>query len=227
MKILLLEDDLILSAELGKFLENNEITCERVYDGDQFLKRIQKESYDIYLLDINVPKINGLAICEKIRLHDKNTPIIMISAYGDLTDKKEAFQKLADDYLVKPFQFEELLIRMQALLRRNNFSEHHSAEVLRIEDLLIYKEQQKVFREDKEINLTVKEYQLLLLLAESPGKIFSKQAISELVWDINFSTNTNTIEVYINFLRKKIDRDFPIKLIHTRSGFGYYLKAEA
>lgn len=227
MKILLLEDDLILSAELGKFLENNEITCERVYDGDQFLKRIQKESYDIYLLDINVPKINGLAICEKIRLHDKNTPIIMISAYGDLTDKKEAFQKLADDYLVKPFQFEELLIRMQALLRRNNFSEHHSAEVLRIEDLVIYKEQQKVFREDKEINLTLKEYQLLLLLAESPGKIFSKQAISELVWDINFSTNTNTIEVYINFLRKKIDRDFPIKLIHTRSGFGYYLKAEA
>lgn len=227
MKILLLEDDLILSAELGKFLENNEITCERVYDGDQFLKRIQKESYDIYLLDINVPKINGLAICEKIRLHDKNTPIIMISAYGDLTDKKEAFQMLADDYLVKPFQFEELLIRMQALLRRNNFSEHHSAEVLRIEDLVIYKEQQKVFREDKEINLTLKEYQLLLLLAESPGKIFSKQAISELVWDINFSTNTNTIEVYINFLRKKIDRDFPIKLIHTRSGFGYYLKAEA
>lgn len=226
MKILLLEDDLILSAELSKFLENNHYQCKKVYDGDLFLKEVKKDKYDIYLLDINVPKINGLDVCETIRSYDQTTPIIMISAYGDISDKKDAFNRHADDYLVKPFQFEELLMRMEALSRRKGKSDAQDSEVIKIEDLVINKTEQKVFRGGKEINLTLKEYQLLMLLAESPGRIYSKQQISELVWDINFSTNTNTIEVYINFLRKKIDKDFEVKLIHTRSGFGYYLKAE-
>ena len=226
MRILLLEDDLILSAELSKFLEDNNFEVKRVYDGNLFLSEVKQNNYELFLLDINVPKTNGLEVCEKIREEDKNTPIIMISAYGDLSDKKDAFNRLADDYLVKPFQFEELLMRMNSLIRRRSSDKNVSEKVITIEDLKINKTEQKVFRKGKEIILTVKEFQLLLLLAENPGKTFSKQQISEMVWQHNFNTNTNTVEVYINFLRKKIDKGFDVRLIHTRSGFGYFLNPQ-
>ena len=223
MNILLLEDDPILSAELGKFLENNRFSVKRVYDGDLFLREVRQNNYDLYLLDINVPKINGLDVCQKIREEDKNTPIIMISAYGDISDKKDAFNLLADDYLVKPFQFEELLMRINSLLRRKNANNQNADEIITIQNLIINKTEQKVFRNGNEIILTVKEFQLLVYLAEAQGRTVSKQQITEHVWEHNFNTNTNTVEVYINFLRKKIDKDFEVKLIHTRSGFGYYL----
>ena len=226
MRILLLEDDLILSAELSKFLEDNNFEVKRVYDGNLFLSEVKQNNYELFLLDINVPKTNGLEVCEKIREEDKNTPIIMISAYGDLSDKKDAFNRLADDYLVKPFQFEELLMRMNSLIRRRSSDKNVSEKIITIEDLKINKTEQKVFRKGKEIILTVKEFQLLLLLAENPAKTFSKQQISEMVWQHNFNTNTNTVEVYINFLRKKIDKGFDVKLIHTRSGFGYFLNPQ-
>ncbi|GEN78073.1 response regulator transcription factor [Chryseobacterium hagamense] len=223
MNILLLEDDLILSAELCKFLESNHFTCDKIYDGETFLRQIRNSSYDLYLLDINVPKINGLEVCQTIRSFDKNTPIIIISAYGDLSDKKDAFTRLADDYLVKPFQFEELLLRMNSLLRRKAPSETSDQELIRVDDLIVNKTEQKVYRGGNEISLTLKEFQLLVYLAEAQGRTVSKQQITEHVWEHNFNTNTNTVEVYINFLRKKIDKDFKVKLIHTRSGFGYYL----
>lgn len=223
MKILLLEDDLVLSSELCKFLESYDFHCQKVYDGEAFLNEVQKDSYDLYLLDINVPKINGLDVCQTVRKFDAKTPIIIISAFGDLSDKKEAFSRLADDYLVKPFQFEELLMRINSLLRRNSQQDATEVEKIVIEDLVIDKIQQKVFRNGHEILLTVKEFQLLVFLAEAQGRTVSKQQITEQVWEHNFNTNTNTVEVYINFLRKKIDKDYPVKLIHTRSGYGYYL----
>lgn len=223
MNILLLEDDLILSAELGKFLESNRFTTHRIYDGETFLRQIKSNSYDFYLLDINVPRINGLEVCQTIRSFDKNTPIIIISAYGDLSDKKDAFNRLADDYLVKPFQFEELLLRMNSLLRRKVPKDTADQDIIRIDDLIVNKTDQKVFRAGIEIALTLKEFQLLVYLAEAQGRTVSKQQITENVWEHNFNTNTNTVEVYINFLRKKLDKDFKVKLIHTRSGFGYYL----
>lgn len=223
MNILLLEDDLILSAELCKFLESNEIICHKVFDGETFLREIKGKSYDLYLLDINVPNINGLDVCQTLRTFDKTTPIIILSAYGDITDKKDAFTRLADDYLVKPFQFEELLLRINSLLRRKVKTENVDLDIIRIDDLIINKTEQKVFRAGNEIALTLKEFQLLFYLAEAQGRTVSKQQITEHVWEHNFNTNTNTVEVYINFLRKKIDKDFKVKLIHTRSGFGYYL----
>jgi DNA-binding response OmpR family regulator len=223
MKILLLEDDLVLSSELCKFLESYEFECQKVFDGEAFLKEVQNDSYDLYLLDINVPKINGLDVCQSVRKFDEKTPIIIISAFGDLSDKKEAFSRLADDYLVKPFQFEELMMRMNSLMRRNTSQDSVEKDKIIIEDLVIDKIQQKVFRQGNEIPLTVKEFQLLVFLAEAQGRTVSKQQITEQVWEHNFNTNTNTVEVYINFLRKKIDKDFDIKLIHTRSGYGYYL----
>ncbi|OWK73330.1 DNA-binding response regulator [Flavobacteriaceae bacterium JJC] len=224
MNILLLEDDLILSAELTKFLENNRFSVKKVYDGESFITELkQNQPYDLYLLDINVPKISGLEVCEKIREQDHNTPIIIISANGDISDKKNAFGRLADDFLVKPFQFEELLLRISSLLRRNSNNNPTADEVITVADLIINKTEQKVFRNGNEINLTVKEFQLLAYLADAQGRTVSKQQITENVWEHNFNTNTNTVEVYINFLRKKIDKDFSVKLIHTRSGFGYYL----
>ncbi len=225
-KILLLEDDLILSKEISNFLKANDMDCDCVFDGEVFFRQIKSNSYNLYLLDINVPKLNGLDVCNKIRETDKNTPIIMISAYGDLNDKMDAFQLGGDDYLVKPFHLEELLIRIYSVLRRSSVPQLKENLII-VEDLEISPDTMIVKRAGNTIDLTQKEYQLLLLLAKAKGRILSKQSISEQIWDVHFDTNLNTIEVYINFLRKKIDRNHEVKLIHTRPGFGYYLKADS
>lgn len=222
MKILLLEDDLILSAEVSKFLENKGATCTKVYSGDKFQEVYEQNKFDVYLLDINVPKITGLEICSMIRKKESLVPIIMISAYGEFSDKKMAYKRFADDYLVKPFHFDELWLKINSLLRRS-FKDEGLDDVISIDNLIINKSQRKVTRGGQEITLTLKEFQLLVFLVEAQGRILSKQQISEQVWEHNFNTNTNTVEVYINFLRKKIDKDFDVKLIHTRSGFGYYV----
>lgn len=223
MKILLLEDDLILSAELCRFFESNHIGCDKTYDGETFLRQVKNQKYDLYLLDINVPKINGLDVCRSIRNTDTTTPVIIISAYGDLEDKKDAFSRFADDYLVKPFHFEELLLRMNSLLRRKTTPENLEENIIKIADLTINNTERKVYRNGVEIPLTLKEFHLLVYMAEAQGRTVSKQQITENVWEQNFNTNTNTVEVYINFLRKKIDKGFDVKLIHTRPGFGYFL----
>lgn len=225
-KILLLEDDLVLSKEISNFLKANDMDCDCVFDGEVFFRQTKSNSYNLYLLDINVPKLNGLDVCNKIRETDKNTPIIMISAYGDLNDKMDAFQLGGDDYLVKPFHLEELLIRIYSVLRRSSVPQLKENLII-VEDLEISPDTMTVKRAGNTIDLTQKEYQLLLLLAKAKGRVLSKQSISEQIWDVHFDTNLNTIEVYINFLRKKIDRNYDMKLIHTRPGFGYYLKADS
>ena len=222
MNILLLEDDLILSSELSKFLEQKGAVCTKIFSGDQLETLLSPQSFDLYLLDIHVPKINGLEICTKIREKNALVPIVMISAYGELSDKTEAYSRFADDYLVKPFHFDELWLKINSLLRRRTKDEAND-DVLTIDNLVINKTRRVVSRGGMEINLTLKEFQLLLFLAEAQGRVLSKQEITEQVWEHNFNTNTNTVEVYINFLRKKIDKDFSTKLIHTRSGFGYFI----
>ena len=217
MKILLLEDDFKLSSEIRIFLSGKQIDCDVVYDGNFFLKQTKNDNFDLYILDINVPGMNGVEVCSNIRQTDKVTPIMMLTAFGDVEDKVLAFDRGADDYLVKPFHFDELFVRIQSLLRRN-LNPQSGDEIISIEDLRINVSEMKVSRGGKEITLSPKEYQLLLLLAKAKGRTMSKQTISEKVWDINFETGTNTIEVYINFIRKKIDKDFDIKLIHTRPG---------
>ncbi|MBC7523827.1 MAG: response regulator transcription factor [Flavobacterium sp.] len=222
MKALLLEDDPILSKEVISFLKTMSIDCDAVFDGDLFLKQIKITNYDIFLLDINVPKLNGLDVCKKVRESNSDVPILMLTAYRDIQDKMDAFTVGADDYLVKPFHFDELYMRIMALLRRSGLPQDKK-EFLVIKDLEIDIKEAKVKRNGISIDLTPKEYQLLLILANAKGKILSKQAIAEQIWDIQFESNMNTIEVYINFLRKKIDKEHPEKLILTRSGFGYYL----
>lgn len=225
MNILLLEDDFELAAEISKFLKNQQFVCDVVYDGKLVLKQLQLKQYDIVLLDINVPGQNGLDVCKQIRENNKHIPILMLTAYGEIDDKLNAFSRGADDYLVKPFHFGELLARINVLFRRRELPQS-SKNLLQISDLTIDLDQMLAIRQEQTISLTPKEFKLLCILAEAEGRVVSKQVIADKLWDYHIETNQNTIEVYINFLRNKIDKNYPIKLLHTKVGFGYYLKAE-
>lgn len=223
--ILLLEDDFKMSSEIKLFFARNGFECEVVYDGLIFMKQLRVANYDLYILDVNVPSMNGLEVCQNIRKNDTSTPILMLTAFNDVNDKVEALEYGADDYMVKPFHFDELLARVKALLRRGGKrQEEDQNTVVKIANLTLDFTDRKAYRDEKEISLTQKEYKLLELLVNAKGRTITKQTIAEEVWDINFETGTNTIEVYINFLRNKVDKDFEPKLIHTRPGFGYYLK---
>jgi DNA-binding response OmpR family regulator len=223
-KVLILEDDFKLASEVMFFLEKQGFKCGVVYDGLLFFDQLKKEDHNLYILDINVPGLNGFEVCKKIRQTDSRTPILMLTAYSLIGDKVNALNYGADDYLVKPFHLDELLARVKALLRRENNTSGTGGTVYKIGDLVINTMDIKVSRAGKDISLTTKEYKLLLLLARGEGKPISKKTIAEKVWDINFETGTNTIEVYISFLRNKIDKGFKNSLIHTSAGSGYYLK---
>ncbi len=223
--ILLLEDDAILSKEISAFLLDNNFECDCVYDGTLVRGQLKLKSYDIAILDINVPGMKGTEVCKQIRENDTKIPILMLTAFGEIEDKVSAFNLGADDYLVKPFHFDELLVRLKSLLRRGKTPQTNS-DYLRVDNLVINQTEMVVSRGNVEINLTPKEYKLLNILAKAKGRVLSKNHIADELWDYHIETNQNTIEVYINFLRKKIDKDFEKKLIHTKIGYGYYLKLE-
>ena len=225
VNILLLEDDFKMASETKLFLDSQSYSCDVVYDGTIFFKQKLQKRYQIYILDINVPSLNGLEVCKRIREEDQVTPVLMLSAYSAVEDKVQALAYGADDYLVKPFHMDELLARIKALLRRAKSPQKESDVVYTVEDLEINVTEMQVSRAGHNIQLTPKEYKLLELLAVARGRPVSKQAIAAQVWDLNFETGTNTIEVYISFLRNKIDKGFNVALIHTRPGYGYYLKA--
>lgn len=222
MKILLLEDDFTLSKEIAVFFASKEFECFPYYDGTLLLRKYFPYEYDLIILDINVPGTNGIEVCKKIRETDKKTPIIMLTAFSEIEDKLASFDSGADDYLVKPFHFEELYARISSLLRRKEIPQQLEKKII-IQDLEILEDDMKVFRSGEEIKLTPKEFKLILVLAQAKGKVLSKQFIAEKLWDYHIETNQNTIEVYINFLRKKIDKDHETKLIRTKIGYGYYL----
>lgn len=224
LKLLLLEDDFKLATEIIRFIKGQDLLCESVHDGDTFLSQVAATQYNLFILDINLPGLNGIEICRKIREQNATTPVLMLTAYSSVEDKVKAFDSGADDYLVKPFHPDELLARIKALLRRDSAALGVDDKIYRISDLVINTMDMKVTRAGREIGLTPKEYKLLVLLAKWRGKTISKQTMAEKVWDINFETGTNTIEVYISFLRNKIDKGFDNPLIHTQPGLGYYLK---
>ena len=220
--LLLFEDDQILCQEISTFLRKNEMTCDIFQDGSEVLQKLTTTNhYDLIILDINVPKINGIAVCKYIRTLHPNVPIVMLTALGEIHDKVEAFNAGADDYIVKPFHFDELLARIKAHIRRKEYPVVNNLLVLN--DLIIDTDKMEVQRGGKTIDLTPKEYKLLCILFNAKGTVLNKQLISEKLWDYHIETSYNTIEVYINFLRKKIDTPFETKLIHTKVGFGYYL----
>jgi DNA-binding response OmpR family regulator len=225
LSILLLEDDKKLASEICTYLQNQDFECHVVNDGTKSIELFNKHHFDLLILDISVPGLSGIEVCNKIRAIKNDVPILMLTALEEVNVKVKALESGADDYLVKPFHFEELFARTKALIRRYKLANNEN-ENINIKDLEINTDSLQVRRGGKQILLTPKEYKLLLALAKANGKTISKQTIAEEVWNINFETGTNTIEVYINFLRNKIDKDFDEKLIKTRPGFGYYLNID-
>jgi two-component system copper resistance phosphate regulon response regulator CusR len=224
MHILIVEDEKKITESLQKGLEELNYEVSVAYDGRMGEKMFSQGKFDLVILDINLPAINGLELCKRIRQNNKSIPILMLTTFGSLEDKLEGFDMGADDYMVKPFSFAELMARIRVLLKRNSLETLPQGSILSIADLEMNLATKQVTRSGKEIVLTAKEFQLLEYLLRNKKRVVSRADIGERVWNIDFDTHTNTIEVYINYLRKKIDKDFPVKLIHTQVGFGYILK---
>jgi len=227
IKILIVEDEIKIANSLKQGLEELQYQVDIAYDGLIGQKLFLSNSYDIVLLDINLPGINGLDLCSIIRQYDPKIPVLMLTAFGSTDDKVEGFNTGADDYLVKPFDFKELLARINALLRRADIIPEIKGRQLSIADLQMDLERKEVIRNGKQIKLTAKEFQLLEYLLRNKNKVLSRGDIAESVWDLDFDTGTNIIDVYVNYLRRKIDRGHSHKLIHTQVGFGYVMKEVA
>lgn len=224
MEILIVEDEKKITDSLKQGLEELHYDVMVAYDGKIGEKLFNQHKYDLVILDVNLPGINGLELCNRMRQRNKSVPILMLTTLGALEDKLEGFDAGADDYMVKPFSFAELIARIRVLLKRNAQENIPQGNLLSIADLEMNLDTKRVMRAGREIVLTAKEFQLLEYLLRNKNRVVSRADIGERVWNIDFDTSTNTIEVYINYLRKKIDRDFPLKLIHTQVGFGYILK---
>lgn len=220
--ILLVEDEAKLGQIIRDELKRQGYLVDLAVDGREAEVFFKSKTYSIILLDVNLPYKSGLELCKDFRAANKTVPIVMLTAIGQIQDKVEAFDLGADDYLVKPFHFEELFARVKALLKRTD--KPADDEKIVVDDLTIDMKNKSVIRGELQINLTAKEFTLLTLLARNRDRVISKQEILEKVWDLSFDTGTNTIEVYISFLRNKIDKPFEHKLIHTKPGFGYYIK---
>ncbi|HRD08453.1 MAG: response regulator transcription factor [Saprospiraceae bacterium] len=223
-KILIVEDEARLAELLVAGLQENGMEAEAVHDGYLGKEMVLKNKYDLIILDINLPLINGYDLCKEIRKFDNNIPVIMLTAMATPHNKLAGFDAGADDYITKPFDFDELLARIKVIFKRTSFMEKKETSLIKIADLVINKSSKTVSRQGQIIELTAKEYTLLELLASSPGEVFSRAEISDKIWNLNFDTGTNYVDVYINYLRKKIDKEFDQKLIHTRVGMGYYVK---
>ncbi len=224
-KILIVEDEPKVAGFIKRGLEEQSYEAEVAYDGQIGKKKAFANDYDLIILDINIPLLNGYELCKTIRTKNTRVPVLMLTAMGTTDDKLSGFDSGADDYLVKPFEFRELLARVKVLLKRTKGTEM-SSNVLKVADLEMNLESKTVKRAEKKIDLTAKEFALLEYFIMNKGKVVSRAEIAEKIWEINFDTGTNIIDVYVNFLRKKMDRDFFPKLIHTQVGMGYILKEE-
>jgi two-component system, OmpR family, copper resistance phosphate regulon response regulator CusR len=225
MKILIVEDDPKILSFIKIGLESFNYTVDSAYDGEIGEKLALTRKYDVIILDIVIPYISGFELCKKIRNANNLTPVLMLTSLDSVEDKLTGFECGADDYLLKPFSFQELNARIKALSRRNR--DEIVIPSLKILNLELDTISKKVFRNEKEINLTATEYKILELLLKNKGKVFDRIAIAEKIWGYSFNSGTNVIDVHINSLRKKIDKDFEHKLIHTKKGFGYVLSEES
>lgn len=221
MKILLVEDEERSASFIRKGMAAEGYEVEVAYDGRTGLSLFRRDEYDIIVLDVNLPQINGFELCRQIRSVNETVPVLMLTALDSLADKSDGFNAGADDYLAKPFEFEELLLRIRALTRRNSAKQ---PQIIRLADLELNLDTKTVTRAGQRIDLTTREYALLEYLMLNKGKVISRVDISERVWSLNFDSNTNVIDVYVSYLRKKIDKGFSPKLLHTMVGMGYVLR---
>lgn len=223
MKILLVEDDVTIAQNVKEALNTENYEVDVAFDGLIAEKYLKKEIYDCIILDINLPYKNGYEICKEFRTFNTSTPVLMLTAFDELEDKVQGFECGADDYLVKPFYMKEVLMRIKSLIKRSlNILSGDISEIITVEDLVINQKTKSVKRNQTEIILTPREYQILVKLALAKGELVSKKELIQEIWGGSFDANTNTIEVFINFLRKKVDKPFEKQLIKTKIGYGYY-----
>lgn len=225
MNILLIEDDLRVADLIKRGLEEQEYSVILAYDGEMGRRLALTNNYDLIITDIILPKINGIDLCKEIRSAKPKTPIIMLTALGTTDDKVEGFDAGADDYLVKPFDFRELQVRIRALLNRKNNS-FTSTDSLKYADIEMNLQTKTVKRAGEEVQLTPKEFNLLKYMLENRERVLTRAEIAENVWNTHFDTGTNFIDVYISYLRNKIDKKFSTRLIHTKPGMGFIFKME-
>ncbi|WP_333820075.1 response regulator transcription factor [Ohtaekwangia sp.] len=230
MRVLIVEDETKVAEVLKRGLTEAGYEADVAFDGQIGLRLAKSGNYDLILLDINLPLLNGLELCKQLREKDEITPVLMLTALGMSDDIVAGLEAGADDYLPKPFRFNELYARIKALTRRKKILTAMASQpgdvqdIFTLSDLEIDFDAREVKRSGKSIQLTAKEYALLEYLARNAGKVRSRLEIAEAVWGLNFETGTNFIDVYINYLRNKVDKPFNPKLIHTVTGFGYILK---
>ena len=224
MRVLLIEDDVTIARLLKEGLEDESYAVDVANDGSEGYRTAVADDYDVIILDIMLPEMNGYEVCRALRNDGNKTPILMLTARDAERDIVEGLDTGADDYLAKPFSFDVLLARIRALLRRPN---EKLEKVLQVGDLKLDPSSKKVTRASQEINLTAKEYGVLEYLMRNKGKILSKEQIISHVWDFDADVLPNNVELFIMFLRRKIDKPFKSKLIHTVSGFGYKLEEKS
>jgi heavy metal response regulator len=221
MKILVVEDEKKVASFIKRGLEDDNYKVSVSYDGLDGFKQARDGGYNLVIMDMMLPKKDGMAVVKDLRESGNRVPVLMLTARDNMEDIVSGLDAGSDDYLTKPFAFAELLARVRALLRRGE--QDRGAEI-RFSDLRLDPVSHKVWRDSKEIDLTSKEYGLLEYLMRNPNTVLSRAMIAEHVWDYAFDSFTNIIDVYVNYLRKKIDKDFPSKLIHTVRGQGYILR---
>jgi two-component system, OmpR family, copper resistance phosphate regulon response regulator CusR len=225
MKILIVEDEPKVASFIKKGLEENHYEADIVYDGKNAEKLATQFNYDLYIVDIIIPFVNGLDLCRRLKQKNPNVPVIILTALGTTDDKLIGFDAGANDYLVKPFEFRELLARIKVLLKSANLN-HDTINRLTIADLELDLDKKVVRRGGQTIELTAKEFSLLEYFMRNRGRVLSRNDISEKVWDASFDFGTNVVDVYVNFLRKKLDKGFDKKFIHTRIGLGYIFEED-
>lgn len=225
-KILIIEDEERVASLIRKGLEENGYEVMIAYDGAMGKKLAYSHDFDLIITDVILPKINGIDLCKEVRQAKPHLPIIMLTALGTTDDKVEGFDAGANDYMVKPFDFRELHVRIRALINRPAVYKKQAGFILNYASLEMNLQTKLVTRQGREINLTPKEFKLLEYMMNHKERVLSRAEIAEKVWETHLDTGTNFIDVYINYLRKKIDKDFDKKLIHTKPGMGFIFKEE-
>lgn len=226
MKVLIIEDEQQVASFIKQGLEEQSIQADVAYDGNIGKRLALSRDYDVVILDIVIPGMNGFDLCRQLKKEKPGLPILMLTTLGTTEDKVEGFDSGTDDYLLKPFEFAELIARIRALTRRPSMAGGSYNNVLRFEDLRLDTERKVARRSGKVIKLAAKEFKLLEFFMHNPNRVISRAELAEKVWDLKFETGTNVVEVYINMLRNKIDRDFEPKLLQTRIGLGYALSKD-
>lgn len=223
MRILIVEDEKQLNSALVRTFEREHYKVDSCFDGEDAQNYIAFAEYDAIILDLMLPKVNGLEVLKNLRRAQNLTPTLLLTARDSIEDRVNGLDAGADDYLTKPFAMDELLARVRAMIRR---ASEQCNDIIRIADLTIDQRSRLVSRGGKSIDLTVKEFDVLLCLAHNIGRILSRERIARHVWNYDYDGGSNIIDVYIRYLRRKIDEDFEVKLIHTKRGVGYVLKEE-